>query len=528
MGKLRAFARLSPRLFAAGVSGALLGVIAPPRNLHWLHWLAFLPLFWALRPGEHRTNVGLAFATGFAAQLTIFWWIVHTVVRFAGLPLPVALLVHLAFTCAFALPYAIAFGLAAWLRERLGVAWVFAFPAWVVTVERLAPQLFPYYQGVSQYRVAWTFQLASVLGVMGVSYLVVLVNAAAAEVLYRAKERRPVPARVLAAVGALVAANLVFGAVRTARIDRLLAGARTIQVALLQTTAMHRVPWPALTRRVVPEHPDLVVWPESAISQNPNDPQMKTLLGTLAREGHFDLFLGGGTTEHPAPKERVEYNSAYLFDKNGELAGRYDKMVLLPFGEYIPLSDTFPSLKQIVSGPGDIVPGKDPVVLHADGYTFTAPICYEAILDGQMRRLSNADLVVNVTNDGWFGDTAAPHQHAMLAAVQATQLGRPLLRVAYTGTSFVVEPQGRILYETKPFTEVAEVRPLRLASVDTIYRHGGFAFPWLCVTASAVAIAIGRRRAPPPAAPPSAGASPPAGAPPEMPAAPAGPPPAAS
>ncbi len=495
---------------AAG-SGALLAAIAPPRNLHGLHWVTFVPLLVALRPGEARTSARLAFVAGFAAQATIFWWIVATVVRFASLPKPVAWLLLAVFAAVFALPYAAAFGIAPWLRERLGVAWVFALPAWLVAVERLSPQLFPYYQGVSQYRVAWVFQLASVLGVMGVSYLVVMVNCAVAEVILRLRERRRLPWPAFGAVALIFAVNLAFGAARTARVDALLATARTIKVALLQTTAMHRTPWTKLTRQVMPEHPDLVVWPESAISQDPTEPATRTLLSTLAREGHFDLFLGGGTVDRPGTKERREYNSAYHFDRNGEIAGRYDKMVLLPFGEYMPLSDTFPSLKRI-SGPSDLVAGKDPVVLRADGYTFTGPICYEAILDDQMRKLSGADLIVNVTNDGWFGDTAAPHQHAMLAAVQAVQIGRPLLRVAYTGTSFVVEPHGRILYETKPFTEVAEVRPLRLASVDTLYGQGGWLFPWACVAAAIGAILKARRATPKvaPAAPPPTATHPPA------------------
>src|SRR5262249_25445200 len=121
-------------------------------------------------------------------------------------------------------------------------------------------------------------------------------------------------------------------------------------------------------------------------------------------------------------------------------------------------------------------------------------ICYEAILDATMRDMARAELFVNITNDGWFGDTAAPHQHAMLAAAQAMELGRPLLRIAYTGVSLIAEPSRRIEAETKPFTEVAEVRTLRLASVETIYARGGWLFPWACVALAAGSIAFAWRR----------------------------------
>jgi len=107
---------------------------------------------------------------------------------------------------------------------------------------------------------------------------------------------------------------------------------------------------------------------------------------------------------------------------------------------------------------------------------------------------------VNITNDGWFGDTAAPHQHAMLAAAYAVELGRPMVRIAYTGVSMIVEPHGVIRYETRPYTEVAEVVDLRLATFDTPYRTWGRAFPWVCavVTFGAVlALWRGRVTSPP-------------------------------
>ena len=96
-----------------------------------------------------------------------------------------------------------------------------------------------------------------------------------------------------------------------------------------------------------------------------------------------------------------------------------------------------------------------------------------------MRKMAEADLFINITNDAWFGDTAAPHQHAMLATVQSMEWGRPMFRLAYTGVSMVIEPHGQILYETKPFEEVMTVEEIRMASVETIYRRGGWIFPWL-------------------------------------------------
>ena len=105
--------------------------------------------------------------------------------------------------------------------------------------------------------------------------------------------------------------------------------------------------------------------------------------------------------------------------------------------------------------------------------------------------MSNADLFINITNDAWFGDTPAPHQHAMLTTVQSIEWGRPLLRITY-GVSFVVEPHGVIKYETKPFEELARVEELRLGKVDTIYRRGGWIFPWTWIGISLYTV-FGRR-----------------------------------
>jgi len=501
---------LIPRLGAALLSGAVLMAISPPLNVAWLHWFSFLPLFWALRAGETRRNAWLGYATGWIAVFILFFWLVETVERFSSLPTVLALLVQVVFASAFALPYALVFGSVHWIRDRFGVAWVWLTPTLLVAVEKLSPALFPYFQGVSQYRNPYTWQLASVLGAYGLSYLVLLTNCALAEALvYRRRAGAPVPWRTLGAVSALFLLNLAFGFWRHGAVERTLSGARTIQVAMLQddmsmeqrrlTTAREDfMTWVRLTRQIEGKPVDLVVWPEGSVIYNPTEPSVLKYLGTLTTRGHFDLLIGGGTTE-PAPtgsdERYIHFNSSYLIDRNGEIKGRYDKMVPLPFGEYIPLSDTFPFLKHIVQGPGDFRAGKTPTVFQGDGFTMSSPICYEAILDRQMWKLKDVDLFVNITNDAWFGDTASPWQHAMLAAVQSMQYGRPMLRIAYTGVSMIVEPHGDIRYETRPFVEQAEIEPLRLGKVDTLYVAGGWSFAWLCVGVAVGTFALGRRRA---------------------------------
>jgi apolipoprotein N-acyltransferase len=511
------------RIVAALFSGGCLALVAPPANLWWLHWFSWVPLLWALYPGTVKANFRLGYLAGWFGMCCIFFWIIETVLRFSSLNLPLSVLILALFSSAFGLYYAVTWGTAMWLRKHFGTLWVFLTPAVHVAMENLSPALFPYYEGVTQYRVPAMFQLASVTGSMGLTYLLFWVNCVVAEGIFRKMEDRPQQLKLYGAVVAVIAANLTFGTWRHAAVEADLQAARAIQTAIIQqnTTMEARMKenvyeeldsWMTRTQTIVDQAPDLVVWPEGSMHFNPYSERVYPKLGDLSPrgvlekltgEGNFHLLVGGGTLERgrgvDGKRWRKSYNSSYSFLRSGQLDKRYDKMVPLPFGEYIPLSDTFPWLRGIVSGPGNFRKGKEATIFEAkdragDTYTYSSPICYEGILNSAMAALADVDLFINITNDAWFGDTGCPHQHAMLTAGQAVQWGRPLLRIAYTGISWVVEPHGDILYETEVFTETAFVKPIRLHAINTLYRQGGWLFPYLCSIVALGALFIGRRR----------------------------------
>ncbi|GDX79519.1 apolipoprotein N-acyltransferase [Deltaproteobacteria bacterium] len=504
-----------PRIGAAVFSGAVLKLVSPPIGWDFIHWLTFVPLFVAVAvPGEapmeveggavrrrwtqlravlRTRNFRLGYLTGFSGVFLLFFWLAQTIDLFSNIPLVLAALIVALFAAVFGLPYGFLAAAVAPLRRLFGEAWVFMFATLWVTMEFAQPALFPYYQGVGQYRNPYTWQLASVFGAYGVSWLIILTNSTAAELWLAWRARRPLPVRALVITLALFLGNLGFGFWRFNAVEAELHAAPSARVSLLQqgVTMVDRIQdrgtevlksWLTLTAKVAEQHPDLVVWPEGSIYYNPTEPKVKAGFGQMTKQYGFAFLLGGGTHgPDPAnPTQRANWNSAYLFGTDGEIKGRYDKMVPMPFGEYLPWPVSY--LKPYITGVGSFRAGSDPTVFRTDKFSFTVPICYEAILEAQMRRLSTADVYVNITNDGWFGDTAAPHQHAMLAAAYAVEMGRPMLRIAYTGISMVVEPHGVIRYETKPYTEAAEVVELRLAKFETPYRTWGRAFPYVCTT----------------------------------------------
>jgi apolipoprotein N-acyltransferase len=526
---------LALRLAASVLSGVLLVFIAAPVNLHWAHWLSFVPMLWAMQgaPGDrraHKVNALVAFAGGWVAIFWLYFWIIETIGRFSNLPWAVGFGLHSFFAFLFALPYPLVFPLAPVLRRHLGRWWLLAWPALEVAVEML-PALFPYYHGVSQYRFLPTYQLTSVTGITGLTFLVFLTNALGAEWLWSRREARPLPWLPTGLTAGALAGVVAFGLWRIEALRAAAAEAPAVRVAILQqnVTMEQRLKespfaavmeWEALSLSAKLLSPDLVIWPEGTSVLNPDDERRfkslnsrspMELFSTLATRLNADLLIGGGTMEDvpkskEAPRGFLAYNSAYGFTRDGALNGRYDKMIPLPFGEYIPLSGTFPILNELISGPGDFRAGDTPTTFDgttAEGhaYTYAVPICYEAILNLSMHKLragtreTPVDLFVVITNDAWFGDTSSPHQHAMLTTIHALQLGRPMVRMAYTGVSWVVDPDGQIRHETAPFTDVTDVATVPLVAVETVYVRGGWIFPYLCIGGAVGALFVARRRA---------------------------------
>ncbi len=523
-------------------SAAILSLISPPYNVAWLHWIALVPMLWALRDDTPRANRWLAFTYGTVSTFILFRWLALTIMTFSNLHPLLAWTALFLFSVLFGLPW-----LALWssvhpLRRRLGSWWILAFPALQVLLEygQMLLFLFPYNHGVGQYRTPWVWQLASITGVAGITFLLFFVNASLSEWVYRLREEKKAPVRWLVAAGVALVATLGFGAWRHSSLEADLAQRDVLDVGVIQTdlpmthifsrerylTMFPR--WVSDTESIIestdPGDVDLVVWSEGTYpGSSPARGRDARVFRELARTGGFELLMGGGTDErleYPVTDEEWEafremdpeleeligreegdrwtrrYNSVYLFGRDGDVRGRYDKNVPLPFGEYLPLSKTFPILREWIQGPGDFPAGEGTMVLEGEDVRIATPICYEAILPYAARKFDAPDLMVNPTNDGWFA-SPGPQQHAMLATGRAMELGVPIIRAAYNGVSMVVEPHGDIIHEVAQMEASVEIVPVRLGTYKTVYGRFGDWFTWLCAIALAGGFAAGpwlRRR----------------------------------
>jgi apolipoprotein N-acyltransferase len=241
-----------------------------------------------------------------------------------------------------------------------------------------------------------------------------------------------------------------------------------------------------LTKEIAKQQPDLVLWPETAtpfyfLGDRQNT---KTLIQEVQKLKKPLLF--GSPAYRRKGEELSLYNRAYLLDGDGMVTGYYDKIHLVPFGEYVPWKKILFFVDKLVQAAGNFASGKQAVVLEVSAARVGVLICYEAIFPKLSRNLANggANLLVNITNDAWFGRSSAPHQHLSMAVLRAVENRIPIARCANTGISAFIDTRGRILQKTGLYEDETLVSTLRLGKDKTIYTRYGDWFAWSCVAIS--------------------------------------------
>ena len=232
-------------------------------------------------------------------------------------------------------------------------------------------------------------------------------------------------------------------------------------------------------------NPALVVWPETPAPFFLNeDAPFRQRIQRIARRASSHVLLGYIDRIGESPS-----NSAGLVDPRGEVVSRYDKIRLVPFGEYVPLKDLLFFAEKFTQQVGDFVPGTDYVLGSIDGHRFNTAICYESIFPNFVRQFvkNGSELIVVITNDGWFGESSAPFQHLRMGVVRAVENRRYVVRSANTGISAIIDPYGRILAQTQMGVRTALDGTARFRSDLTFYTKYGDVFAYMNVAAVVVA-----------------------------------------
>ncbi|MEZ4524805.1 MAG: apolipoprotein N-acyltransferase [Desulfobacterales bacterium] len=501
------------------LSGLLLTGAFPRTGLDGLAWFALVPLLWSLRDVSCKEGFRLGFIAGLVHYPGLVYWLVYTMQTYGGLPvyLSVPLLFLLA---AYLALYPAFFSLLLILAARKPFSLFCLMPAAWVALEYARAHLltgFPWeLMGYSQFQRLHLIQISDMTGVYGVSFFIALVNAALFILVLHIRKadwqgERPgkaITGAVLAIAMLCLCLCAVYGQMRIQTLEELAETSPGIKTAAVQGNINQMVKWdPAfqegsirkyvdLSLSAKKNHPDLVVWPETAAPFyfSHNIGLTRTVTEGVRQTRSWFLI---GSPSHANREQGTEYyNSAYLISPEGEIAGRFDKVHLVPFGEYVPLKKWLPFVKKIVAQVGDFKTGKQGDILSADRFRLGVLICYEIIfpeLSAAAVR-NGADLLANITNDAWYGNSSAPYQHFSMSVFRAVENRRSLVRAANTGISGFVSPTGRILRTTALFRDAVVTERLSVINLKTFYTCHGDLFAILCLLTLVLHAAVFRIR----------------------------------
>jgi len=494
--------------YLPAASGVLLTLSFPPFDYYPLAWVAFVPLMislWAKGPKQ-------AFSSGYVFGLTYFfgtlYWIYHSINHFGGVPFLASLAVVILLCLYLGLyPAIFSFLFIRLIKKTKLPALLVAPVLWVVLeyIRSYALTGFPWSSiGYSQYKFLHVIQVGDITGIYGISFLVLMVNGAFADLILVKKRVQQMPLFPISLT--IVGLSLVFIIITVSlgyghwRLGQQRSG-NIVKASVIQGNIEQDKKWePAFQNEVLETYftlslkaaetsPQMIVWPETAIPfMFDYDKANSEKLIHFEQGLGTDLLFGSVRVEESSGGKTLLTNSAVLLDGEGKNIYEYDKIHLVPFGEYVPLRSILFFIDKLVVGIGDYIPGKEYARAETDFGSFGTLICYEIIFPGLVRKFftRGGDFIVTITNDAWFGKTAGPYQHFSMAVFRAIENRKPVIRAANTGVSGFIDSNGRILAATPLFQRLILSNEVKTDGTLTFYTKYGDLFSYLCIVISIV------------------------------------------
>lgn len=495
----------SPQLLFAIASALLLILSFPGFNMWIFAWVAFIPLFFALENQKPLAAFLIAYLTGFLFFLGTIYWLIHVT-----LPGMIIVVMYLALYFGF-------FGIILVHGPRSTVhSKMFFIPSAWVALEWIRVHALTGFGwnllGYSQSFNLPIIQIADISGPYGVSFLIVMFNVALYISIKNIKNDKEI--HVPLAIAALLLL-IVFG-YGIFRLNNIFTGEK-MRVAIVQGNIPQDEKWDksftgsilskyeSLTKKASLEKANLAIWPETAI---PGFIENEEDLSSAVKElvaGINTPLLAGAPRYKDTKYGTSYYNSAFLFLKDGNIGGHYDKIHLVPFGEYVPFKDLLSFVHRFAPRPiGDCAAGEDFTVFRflleravkdkdyswklSKKVSFSCLICFEDIFPDLARRFAakNTDFLVNITNDAWFGKSSAAYQHAQASIFRAVENRINVLRAANTGLSCFIDQKGRITARVMEsgkdlFVDGFKVHEIVLSRARAVYTVYGDIFAYICI-----------------------------------------------
>jgi apolipoprotein N-acyltransferase len=506
------------RVALAASSGIALALAFPKVDLNLMAWVAFIPLLYAIRGLPLKSIFGYAYLQGLMFHLASLYWVVITLHNFASVALGIAVMPWILLAAVLALDAAASFLVAEYVTRRLRIPLFVTLPiAWTAFewVRTYFPIGFPWnLLGYAAYRNLALIQFSEFTGVYGVSALIIFFNTVLFGVFFAERLRRK-EMWSLSVLTAVMVAVVAFGTVRLGEIsDRPAAG--SLKVAMVQANIPQSIKWneAALPKNfaiyteqselAAHQQVDLIIWPEAAATfffqpddrypvSLAEDAEYRARLLELARRTGDPILFGAPALELDH-RPIGSYNRAYLVSGQGQVVSHYDKMQLVPFGEYVPFRAVLGYfVNRIVVGLGQFVPGQEHTLFDVKGAKLGVLICYESVFPNLTREAvaAGADILVNITNDAWYGDSSAPYQLLAMASMRAVETHTPMIRVANTGISTVITPTGAITARTDLFTRDTEIETVSWSKGRSVYTMVGDLFAEVCFALSVIGLLWG-------------------------------------
>lgn len=482
-------------------SAVCLTLAYPATDWSLFAWVTLVPLLATAAGRSPRQAFADGWLMGTVFFLLLLRWLDHTFELYSLIPWPLTWLPIAGLAAYCGLYFGLVAALQSWLGRSLGTGWALATTPFLwVAGEWVRGRIlsgFPWgLLGYSQYRQLAVIQIAEATGVYGVSFLIVAVNAGLAALLVFGWRRA---ARGTALVLLLLVGTLAFGLFRLG----VPAANRTIEIAVVQPSIEQSLKWDqayqaetlriytTLTREAGRAKPAVILWPETAAPIFlRRDPRLVAELEGLSREVGAPLLVGSLDGDR-----RGFYNSAFFLTGRG-ITGKYDKIHLVPFGEYVPLSRVIGFVRRWAEFISEFQTGLAPRVFREEPAPFGVVICYEGIFPELFRKFvaGGAEYMVNITNDAWFGTTSGPVQHLAMLPLRAVENRVAIARAANTGISALVEPSGRIARTLGLFERGVLSFTLPLRQRTTLYARFGDLFAYAALLVSAAVLALGGLR----------------------------------
>jgi apolipoprotein N-acyltransferase len=467
------------------LTGLLYFLAFPGIDVWPLSFVALAPLFIALRGASPKRAFGLAWLSGFTMTMVGFYWLLEMLQTFSGFSIALCLL-FMALLCGY---QAGRIGVLGWLygrAERRGWPSELAFALAFAASEYLFPLLFPWYYGATVHQIPLLLQTADLGGPFLVGLVLTAANLLIAEFVLAWLEKRPLRRRVLAIESGAVLLAILYGAVRIRMVDNEVARAPKVNVGLVQANmslmGKRKDIAEGLQRHIrmteelrASKPTDFVVWSETSVMRAIDEKEVAYAVPQFVSRDIKIPAIFGAVIVRPVDdaREYIAWNSALSTDASGAVTGRYDKQFLVTFSEYIPFGDQYPVLYEWSPNSGRFSHGTSLEPLRVLNHDVATIICYEDLSPSFVNKVfrhKDAQLLVNITNDAWFGNTIEPFQHLALSKLRAIEQRRYFVRSTNSGVSAFIDPIGRTLSQTETFKQQTLSERIAWLNGTTLYR----------------------------------------------------------